>query len=89
MMNALVRRYTVGRPVQERVALAALWKGLEEQHKSVLEKRLYGPLPSFGRTALAFIREMREMGFSPAKAGTFSGRRVPYSPPTQTTGMRT
>lgn len=90
MMNALVRRYALGRSIQERIALAELWNRLEQEHRDESE-RLTGRLPTFGRTALAFIREMKERSIAPTSKGNHDGRRAPYGPayPTLDGGTRT
>lgn len=80
-MNALVRRYAIGRPIQDRIALYTLWERLAQQHRDEASDRLTGRLPTYGRTALAFIREMRRYGVTPTQRGMDNGRRAGYRPP--------
>lgn len=80
-MNAIVRRYSMGRPVSERLAMMSLWNRLEEQFRDERQERLFGRLPTYGRTAMAFIREMRERGIDASQRWAASdGRRPSYTP---------
>lgn len=62
--------------------MQALWRKLESQYKDSREARLYGRLPAFGRTALAFIHEMRSMGVAAVVSHAWQdGQRAPAGAP--------
>lgn len=62
-MNSFVERYARGMSAMDRARLDAIWSYLEEVHR--LQGDVRGPLPSFGKTAVAFARQMDEIGVRP------------------------
>lgn len=59
MTNTLVQRYMIGKTASERVAIMQVWDKCAKRIGES-DEALYGKLPKFGRTAVAFIAEMRD-----------------------------
>lgn len=82
-MNAIVRRYTRGKPVSEKLRINAVWERLAKKYAN--ENDVRGTLPTFGQTALAFIREM-ESGGRESTSGHRLNREKPNASANQSSG---